>query len=142
MISLIKQQTLSPNYQVYFPQTTVVFDLGTETTITDISLDVNNNASDSCTITLKISSSLLQNSISSLYSSLQCVTDGTVLSFSDLHLTDTIKGAYLISRLPVKIPSLYTILNRTVRGSISLTAVHMDTSAKTPIFMITSLLVI
>ena len=141
MISLIKQSTLSPSYQVYFPQTTVVFDLGTETTITDISLDVNNNASDSCTITLKISS-LLQNSVSSLYSSLQCVTDGTVLSFSDLHLTDTIKGAYLISRLPVKIPSLYTILNKTVRGSISLTAVHMDTSAKTPIFTITSLSII
>ena len=141
MISLIKQSTLSPNYQVYFPQTMVVFDLGTETTITDISLDVNNNASDSCTITLKISS-LLQNSISALYSSLQCVTDGTVLSFSDLRLTDTIKGAYLISRLPVKIPSLYTILNKTVRGSISLTAVHMDTSTKTPIFRITSLSVI
>ena len=58
MISFIKQSTLSPSYQVYFPQTTVVFDLGTETTITDITVDVNNNASDSCTITLKISSLL------------------------------------------------------------------------------------
>ena len=142
MISLIKQSTLSPSYQVYFPQTTVVFDLGTETTITDISLDVNNNASDSCTITLKISSSLLQNSISSLYSSLQCVIDGTVLSFSDLRLTDTIKGAYLISRLPVKIPSVYTILNKTVRGSIGLTAVHIDTCTKILIFTITSLSII
>ena len=141
MISLLKQSTLSPNYQVYFPQTTVVFDLGTETTLTDICLDTDNNVSDSCTITLKIPS-LIQNSISSLYSALQCTTDGTVVSFSDLQVTDTIKGAYLISRLPVKIPSLYTILNKTVRGSIGLIAVHIDTGTKIPIFTITSLSII
>ena len=141
MISLLKQSTLSPNYQVYFPQTTVVFDLGTETTLTDICLDTDNNVSDSCTITLKIPS-LIQNSISSLYSALQYTTDGTVVSFSDLQVTDTIKGAYLISRLPVKIPSLYTILNKTVRGSIGLTAVHIDTCTKIPIFTITSLSII
>ena len=141
MISLLKQSTLSPDYQVYFPQTTVVFDLGTETTLTDICLDTDNNVSDSCTITLKIPS-LIQNSISSLYSALQYTTDGTVVSFSDLQVTDTIKGAYLISRLPVKIPSLYTILNKTVRGSIGLTAVHIDTCTKIPIFTITSLSII
>ena len=141
MISLLKQSTLSPDYQVYFPQTTVVFDLGTETTLTDICLDTDNNVSDSCTITLKIPS-LIQNSISSLYSALQYTTDGTVVSFSDLQVTDTIKGAYLISRLPVKISSLYTILNKTVRGSIGLTAVHIDTCTKIPIFTITSLSII
>ena len=100
-----------------------------------------NNVSDSCTITLKIPS-LIQNSISSLYSALQYTTDGTVVSFSDLQVTDTIKGAYLISRLPVKISSLYTILNKTVRGSIGLTAVHIDTCTKIPIFTITSLSII
>ena len=141
MICLLKQSTLSPDYQVYFPQTTVVFDLGTETTLTDICLDTDNNVSDSCTITLKIPS-LIQNSISSLYSALQYTTDGTVVSFSDLQVTDTIKGAYLISRLPVKISSLYTILNKTVRGSIGLTAVHIDTCTKIPIFTITSLSII
>ena len=106
-----------------------------------MSLCAYNNVSDSCTITLKIPS-LIQNSISSLYSALQCTTDGTVVSFSDLQVTDTIKGAYLISRLPVKIPSVYTILNKTVRGSIGLTAVHIDTCTKIPIFTITSLSII
>ena len=147
LVYLVPKTTVSPNYLIYTPLTTLIF--STDASIQSINMDKSSQNPNSCSINL-VSNEQTKRLLTDLYAKMRILNSEKLLN--DIVVSSYIHCSFSIDKLSdingnsLQVGSLTELINKKVQANIQIYAIHSVTrqniTTTFPIFVLHDLSII
>jgi len=147
LVYLVPKTTVSPNYLIYTPLTTLIFN--TDASIQSINMDKSSQNPNSCSVNL-VSNEQTKRLLTDLYAKMRILNSEKLLN--DIVVSSYIHCSFSIDKLSdingnsLQVGSLTELINKKVQANIQIYAIHSVTrqniTTTFPIFVLHDLTII
>jgi len=147
LVYLVPKTTVSPNYLIYTPLTTLIF--STDASIQSINMDKSSQNPNSCSVNL-VSNEQTKRLLTDLYAKMRILNSEKLLN--DIVVSSYIHCSFSIDKLSdingnsLQVGSLTELINKQVQANIQIYAIHSVTrqniTTTFPIFVLHDLTII